>query len=303
MAVTVHSIRNQLLPGLLAVQGQYKQIGTDWSGIFTVKKARYAQETAISARYLGPARQKEEMGSIYYDNNAGDRYKWTMEPIEASIGYTISRKAIDDGLYKDSFKPTNLGLQQAMRAFWNAQAAAVLNTAATYNTAVGGDGQAILSTSHPYDSGTWANTHSTPLALNEASILALMKLVRSEFVDEAGILQDIFPEKLVIPAHLEDVAIRLTKSELRPGTANNDPNVIPTMAGGVKGYQVMRYLTNNYRWFLTTTVKALTKLEKKAFEMDMDVDFDTKALKVSAYERAGFFCHDPRSLAGENVTS
>ena len=292
-----------LKPGLLAVQGKYKQIASDWQGVFETKKSRYAIETSLHARFLGPARAKDELGSIHYDNDSGDRWKYTMEPIEAAIGYMISRKAIDDGQYKDQFQPTNLGLQQAMRAFWNAQAAAVLNTAGTYDSSVGGDGVAILSTSHPYDNGTWANTSTTPLALNEASMLATMKLIRTEFVDEAGILQDIFPETLVVPSYLEDVAIRLTKSELRPGTANNDPNVIPTMAGGVKGYRVMRYLTNNYRWLLTTTCKGLIHLERKKFEMDMDTDFDTKGLKISAYERAGFFCNDPRAVAGQNVTS
>lgn len=303
MAVTLHSIRNQLLPGLMQITGKYKEISPEWNGVFTTKKAKLAQETSLAVRYVGPATQKAEMGSIGYDNNAGDRWKYTMEPIEAAIGYVISRKAVDDGQYKSDFQPSNLGLQQAMRAFWQAQAANIFNTAATYDSSVGGDGKAMLATDHPYDLGTWANTHSTPLALNEASLIAAAKLIRKEFRDEAGILQDIFPEQLLVPVDLEDVAIRLTKTELRPGTANNDINVIPIMAGGIKGYKVQRYFTNSYRWFLTTTVKGLIHLERKPFEMDMDVDFDTKALRVSAYERGGFFCCDPRSVAGENVTS
>lgn len=303
MSVTLHSIRKQLQPGLHELTGQYKTIGNEFSDLFVARKAKYAQEKSISVRYLGAARQKEEMGSIHYDNNAGDRWQYTMEPIEAAIGYVISRKAIDDGLYKAQFKPMNLGLQEAMRAFWNALAADIFNSATTYDSAVGGDGKALLSTSHPYDDGTWSNTHSTPLALNEASLTQLMKLIRKEFRDEAGILQDIFPEMLIVPVALEDVAIRLTQTELRPGTANNDVNVIPKLAGGVKGYKVLRYLTNDYRWFLNTTVKGLLSLEKTPFEQDMDVDFDTKSMKVSAYERKGYFCNDPRSLAGEDVTS
>jgi hypothetical protein len=303
MVVSLASIRNQLLPGLLQIQGEYKPIPPEWEGIFANKKARYSQETALSVRYLGPASQKTEMGSITYDNNAGDRWKWTMEPIEAATGYVMSRKAIDDGLYKANFRPANLGLLAAMRAFWQAQAANIFNTATTYDSALGGDGVALLSTSHPYDGGTWANTHSTPLALNEASLIANAKLIRQEFRDEAGILQDVFPETLLVPVHLEDVAIRLTKTELRPGTANNDVNVIPMLAGGVKGYRVMRYFTSNYRWFLTTTVKGLIHLTKTPFETDMDIDFDTKSMKVSAYERAGFFYCDPRCVVGENATS
>jgi hypothetical protein len=303
MAVTLHSIRDLLRPGLLQTTGKYKEVPAEWQSVFTTKKTKLKQEISLAMRYAGPAALKAEMGSIHYDNNAGQRWQYTMQPVAAAIGYIMSREAIADNQYKSDFIPSNLGLQEVMRAFWNAQAANVFNTAATYDLSLGGDGKALLATDHPYDSGTWANTHSTPLALNEASLISGTKLMRKEFRNEAGILADVFPDKLLVPVDLEDVAIRLTKTELRPGTANNDVNAILTMAGGIKGYKVMQYFTNSYRWFLTTSVKGLIHLERKAFEMDMDTDFDTKALKVSAYERGGFFCCDPRSVVGENVTS
>ena len=297
------SIRNQLVPGLLEISGEYPKAKAEWQKVFVTKTSRMAQERSLQVRYVGPARQKQETGSVFYDNESGDRWVYTMEPIEATIGYSMSRKAVDDGLYRENFNPANLGLQQAMRAFWNATAANVLNTAGTYNASVGGDGQAILSTAHPNDVGAWANTHSTPLSLNEASLISAAKAIRTNFVDEAGILQDIFIEDLIIPVNLEDTAMRLLQTELQPGSANNDVNVIPKIAGGVKNYQVFRYLTSNYAWFATTTVKSLIRLERKPFEPDMYVDFDTQSLKVTAYERAGFFCNDARGLWGELATA
>ena len=297
------SIKNQLLPGLLDITGEYPKTKAEWQKIFTTKTSRQTQEQTLQVRFVGPAREKQETGSVYYDNESGDRWKYTMEPIEATIGYSMSRKAVDDGLYRESFNPANLGLQQAMRAFWNATAAQVLNTASTYNSAVGGDGVAIASTSHPYDGGTWANTHSTPLSLNEASCISAAKGVRTNFVDEAGILQDIFIEDLIVPVNLEDTAIRLIQTTLQPGTANNDVNVIPQVAGGIRKYEVFRYLTSNYAWFATTTVKGFIHLQRKPFEHDMYVDFDTQSLKVTGYERAGFFCNDPRSAWVEMATA
>ena len=303
MSISLASIKNQLLPGLLDVTGEYDQVPQEWEGVFTTKNSNLNQERTLQVRFLGPSRLKTEGGATYFDNDSGDRWQYSLEPVEASIGYSITRKAIDDGLYKDKFRPANLGLQQAMRAFWNVQAANIFNTASTYITALGGDGQALLSTAHPVDTGTFANTSSTPLSLNEASLISGAKLIRKNFVDEAGILQDIFAEDLIIPVNLEDTAIRLLKSDLRPGTANNDLNVIPTLAGGIKQYRILRYLTSDYPWFLTTTVKGLIHLQRIPFETDMFVDFDTDNLKVKAYERGGFFYNDPRCLFGQMATS
>lgn len=300
--ITLHSIKNMLLPGLHAVTGKYKEVPPEWEGIFKAKKAKYAQERSQQVRYLGPAQQKTETGSIAYDNDGGERWLYTMEPIEAAIGYIMSRKSIDDGQYKADFTPNNLGLQRAMQAFWSEEAAYVFNAAATYNTEVGGDGKAILATDHPHDGGTWANTSATPLALSEGSLISTIKLTQ-KFVDEAGIFINCSPEMLIVPINLLEVAIRLVKTELRPGTANNDVNAILTMAGGVKTYKPMKYLTGDYRWFLKTDIEGLLMLTRTPYETDMDVDFDTKSLKVSSYERKGFFCNDPRALAGQNVTA
>ena len=296
-------ISRLLAPGLMDVQGKYREAKSEWQGIFVQKVSQLTQERIVKVRYTGPAKVKYEGKALDYDTGPGDRWQYSMETTEAALGYTMTRKAIDDNLYKDSFQPANLGLGQSMRAFWNAQAASVFNLATTVSATLGGDGVALLSTAHPYDGGTWANTSSTPRSLGESSLLNAQTQIRTNFVDEAGILQDIYGETLLIAPQLEPVAARLVKSELRPGTANNDVNVIPIVGGGVKGYRIMRYLTSPYRWFLLTDVKAFIDLIRKPFEMDMFPDFDTHNLKVSCYERRGFFCVDPRGVWGEAATA
>jgi hypothetical protein len=302
MAINLAAIAQQLQPGLFDVTGEYDKIQAEWKDIFTTKTSKMAVERSLQIRLLGSARIKKEGEASYADNESGDRGTYSIEHVEASIMYGMTQKAIEDGLYKDQFRPTNLGLNNSMVSFWNAYAANVLNTATTYDANIGGDGVALLSTLHPIDTGYVQNTSSTPLALNESSLVAAMKNIR-KFRDEAGLLIDAWGEKLVIPVNLEDVAIRLQKTELRPGTANNDVNVIPTVAGGIKTYKVMRYLTSDYAWFVPTNIKGLIHTQRVPYSTSMWVDDATDTLMVKNRERAGFGYNDFRAVYGQMATS
>lgn len=304
MSVNLAAIRDLLLPGLMDVTGEYPEIENNWSGVFTTHQSNMALERTTQMRYMSIARLKTEGGATTFDNNAGERFVYNMEPIEAGLGYAITRKAIDDNLYQDAFMPTNLGLAKSFREFWEVEAADIFNTATTYNAALQGDGQPLLSTAHPYDGGTWANTSTVPLNLNEASLLSGQKAIRKNFVDEAGLRVRARARKLLVPVDLEDVAIRLTTTPLRPGTGNNDVNAILTLSGGIpEGYKVMDYFTSALAWFLLTDIKGLIHLARVAFELDMFCDFITDNLLVKGYERGGFFYNDPRCVWGQIPTS
>ena len=100
------------------------------------------------------------------------------------------------------------------------------------------------------------------------------------------------------------IAVRLTKTELRPGTMDNDVNAIMSTAGGLsEGYMVMDFLTSQYAWFLLTNIKGLIYMERKPYEMDMQVDFISDNLLVKAYERYSFGYYNYRSLYGSFPTS
>lgn len=303
MTVNIAAIKDLLLPGLMDITGAYEsaKMESQWSDVYSTRKSNMQIERTVQARYMGLPRLKTEAGQVTYDNDAGERFIYNMEPVEAALGYAISRKAIDDNLYQDAFKPTNLGLNDAFLQFWEIEAAAVFNTAATANTALGGDGKAMIATDHPYDSGTWANTSTVAQDLNEASLTAAQKAIRKNFVNEAGLKIRARAKKLVVPIALEDVAIRLLKTEMRPGTSNNDVNAILTLSGGVpEGYVVNDYFTSDFRWFLKTNIDGLIHVDRIAYEMDMFCDFTTMNLLVQGYQRAGFFFNDPRCVWGEN---
>lgn len=304
MAVNLSAIKDLLLPGLRGIEGKYEQIPRQWDKIFTKHNSKLALERTAEMRYLGLAQLKTEGGQTQFDNSAGERYVYNQEHTELALGYAITRKAIDDNLYKSQFHPSNLGLIESFSQTLEIYGANVLNTAQTYNAAVGGDGVSLCSTTHPIDGGTFANTPTTQVDLNESTLLNGTISIRTNFKDQAGLKIFARGRKLVVPPQLEPTAIRLTKTELRPGTADNDVNAILSTAGGLpEGYMVNDYLTSFFAWYLLTNIDGLSYMDRVPFETDMQVDFVTDNLLVKGYLRASFSYYNPRSIYGSFPTS
>ena len=304
MAVNLSAIKDLLIPGLRGVEGKYEMIPSQYDKIFTKHESKMALERTAEMRFLGLAQLKTEGGQTAFDNNAGERFVYNQEHTEIGLGYAITRKAIDDNLYKTQFAPSNLGLIESFQQTKEIYGANLLNTAQTYNSAIGGDGQALCSAAHPIDGGTVANQPTTQVDLNEATLLNSMIAVRTNFKDQAGLKVFARARKLIVPPQLEPVAIRLTKTELRPGTADNDVNAIMMTAGGLpESYMVNDFLTSAYAWFLLTNIDGLSYMERVKFETDMQVDFVTDNLLVKGYERYSFGYYNWRSIFGSFPTS
>ena len=303
MAVNLSSIKDLLLPGLRGVEGKYEMISSQYDKIFVKHESKMALERTAEMRFLGLAQLKTEGGQTSFDNGAGERFIYNQEHTEIALGYAITRKAIDDNLYKTQFAPSNLGLIESFQQTKEIYGANILNTATTYNASIGGDGKALCATDHPIDGGTVSNRSSTDADLNESTLLNGMISIRSNFKDQAGLKVFARGRKLVVPPQLEPVAIRLTKTELRPGTADNDVNAIMSTAGGLpEGYLVNDFLTSSRAWFLLTNIDGLSYMERVKFETDMQVDFVTDNLLVKGYERYSFGYYNFRSIFGSFPT-
>ena len=301
MAVNLSAIKDLLLPGLRGIEGKYEQIPSQYDKIFTKHNSKMALERTAEMRFLGYAQLKTEGGQTAFDNNAGERYVYNQEHVEIGLGYAITRKAIDDNLYKSQFAPSNLGLIESFAQTKEIYGANVLNTATTYNASVGGDGKALVASDHPIDGSTISNYATNDL--NEATLLNGMIAIRTNFRDQAGLKVFARGRRLVVPPQLEPVAIRLTKTELRPGTADNDVNAIMMTSGGLpEGYMVNDYLTSSRAWFLLTNIDGLSYMERVGFETDMQVDFVTDNLLVKGYERYSFGYYNWRSIWGSLPT-
>lgn len=303
MAVNLAQIQSLLKPGLMSLTGGYKDYPQIWNQIFTTRKSQMNTEQSVSMAYLGLPTFKQDGGPTTFDNNAGQRFTYNYQNLEVALAYAITRQSIEDNLYKAQFRPMQLGLQKSFRQFKEIQGANVLNTGTTYNPAIGGDGVALFSTAHPIDGGTVANTPTVQVDLNESSLLNAQIVINSTFKDNRGLLVNARGQKLLIPPNLEPVAVRLIKTELRPGTSDNDVNAVPIVAGGIKEYVVDPFFSSSYAWFVQTDIEGLYHLDRMPFETDTFPDFTTDNLLVKARERYCFGYEDWRAVWGSFPTS
>ncbi len=284
MAVSTSQIPALLLPGVRKIKGDYAEIPTQWSQIFATGMSDLQVERTVSARYLPLAGLKNQGGPTPFDNAAGQRYVYNHIHVAIGLGYSFTREAIDDDLYKTQFDPTNLGLIKSFRQTKEIIAADVLNQGNVYNAAIGGDGVALFSTVHPVDGNSIPNTPLNAIGLNEATLLYGNNIIR-RFRDNANLLIGAQGKKLVVPVELRHVAKRLMETPLRTGTANNDISAIKENDDLSDGYVTMDFLTSPYAWFVLSDLGGLIYLERVGFETSMQVDFTTDNLLVKAYER------------------
>lgn len=304
MPVALSQIRDLLLPGLWGVSGKYPMIERQWPKIFKQTDSNMALERRTAMRYLGFAQLKQEGAPTTFDNSPGEQYVYNQEHNEISLGFAITRKAIDDNLYKTDFGPSTMGLRNAFLRTEEIYAADVFNNATTYNSNIGGDGKALAATDHPVAGGTVANLASPAVSLNESALLNAQVAINANWRDNANQRMNAKPRRLVIPPQLEPTAVRLLKTELRPGTANNDVNAILSVQGGIpEGYLVWNYLTSQYAWYLLTDQDGLVHMNRVAYETDMSVEFSTDNLLVKGYQRYSFSYNDWRALYMSNPSS
>ncbi len=304
MPVALAQIRDLLLPGLWGISGRYPMIERQWPKVFRQTDSNMALERRAAMRYLGLAQLKQEGAPTSFDNAAGQRFVYNAEHFEIGLGYAITRKAIDDNLYKSEFGPSNDGLMESFKETEEIYAANIFNSGTTYNAAIGGDGVALFSTAHPIDGFTIANEPSPEVDLNETSLLNALITIRTTWRDNAGLKIHARGKKVLVPGNLEPIALRLFRSELRPGTAQNDVNAILGMNDSLKeGFMVWDYLTSSYAWFITTNHDGLVMFNRKPFEMDMSVEFTTDNLMVKGYQRYVPTYYDWRACYGTFPTS
>lgn len=304
MPVALAQIRDLLLPGLWGVSGRYPMIERQWPKIFRQTDSNMALERRTSVRYLGFAQLKQEGAPTSFDNAAGQRYTYNAEHFEIGLGYAITRKAIDDNLYRSEFGPSNDGLMESFKETEEIYAANVLNQATTFNQNIGGDGVSLISTLHPIDGNTIANQPSPDVDLNETSLLNALISIRTNWKDNAGLKIHARGRKVIAPTQLEPVCIRLFRSELRPGTADNDVNAVLGMNDSLReGYMIFDYLTSSFAWFVLTNHDGLVFFHRKPFEMDMSVEFTTDNLLVKGYQRYVPTYYDWRAIYGTFPTS
>ena len=296
MAITRAQIQKELVPGLNALFGlEYKRYPEEHKDIYTTETSEKAYEEEVKLSGFGPAPVKGEGESVQFDE-AGEVYTARYVHETIALAFAITEEAIEDNLYESLSARYTRALARSMAHTKQVKAAAVLNHAFD-PLYPGGDGQSLISGNHPMSgAGVVSNVGSQDLS--ETAIEAAVTQIAA-WTDDRGMLVAAKPVKLVVHPSNAFVAARLLESQYRPGTADNDINVLYTNGVIPQGFVVNHYLTDPDAWYIITDVgNGLKHFVRSPMKTQSEGDFDTSNLRYKARERYSFGFSDPLGIWG-----
>ena len=297
MAISRAQMMKELLPGLNALFGlEYAQYTDQSDDIYEMESSERAFEEEVQLSGFGQAPVKSEGSSITYDT-AQEAYTSRYNHETIAMGFAITEEAIEDNLYDSLSARYTKALARAMAYTKQVKAAYPLNSG--FDTFTTGDGQFLLDSDHNrVDGGVNANIPTVAADLNETSLESAVINI-ANFRDQRGLRIAARPKRLIIPADLQFVAIRILESELRVATADNDINAIRTNGSIPEGYRVNNFLTDTNAWFVITDVpNGMKGFNRTSLQTSMDGDFDTGNVRYKARERYSFGASDPLGIYG-----
>lgn len=297
--INIAAIQSLLRPGLAAVFGSYPQYPSQWSEIFDVYESDKTVEIEVEMKFLGLAQIRPE-GSPTAMDSMGQRIITNYNHKYVSLGFQITRQALMDNLYKTKFPMMAKALRDSLAQTKEILGASILNNG--FNSAYPiGDGQPLFSTTHPIDGGTFANTPATQADLNEASLESAIIAIQ-QFKNQAGLIVQTKPKKLMVGPQNQFVAERLLASAFRTNTANNDISAIYNISAIPEGYRVNQFIqpagSKNPWYVLTDAPDGFKHYVREKIETDMYTDFSTDNLLAKAVERYSFGVSNPRAAYG-----
>ena len=303
MAISRSQLVKELEPGLNALFGlEYKRYENQHAEIYNIESSDRAFEEEVMLSGFGNAQVKPEGQGISFDQ-AQETFtaRYTHETM--ALAFAITEEAIEDNLYDRLASRYTKALARSMANAKQVKAVnPLINGLPTTDSYDSGDGVSLFSTSHPTLNGVFSNTLDTQADLNETSLEQSLIDI-GEMTDERGLLIAAKGVKMIIPPENQFNAERLTKSQGRTGTADNDINAINSMGMIPQGYRVNNYLTDNDSWYLITDVPNGMKMFVRApLNTAMEGDFDTGNVRYKARERYSFGVSDPRGIFGVEGT-
>ena len=303
MAISRAQLVKELEPGLNALFGlEYKRYENQHAEIYNIESSDRAFEEEVMLSGFGNAQVKPEGQGISYDD-AQETFtaRYTHETV--ALAFAITEEAIEDNLYDRLASRYTKALARSMANAKQVKAASpLINCLPSTDTFDSGDGVSLFNTSHTTLSGSFANTLTTQADLNETSLEQSLIDI-GEMTDERGLLIAAKGVKMIIPPENQFNAERLTKSQGRTGTADNDINAVNSMGMIPQGYRVNNYLTDADSWYIITDVPNGMKMFVRApLSTAMEGDFDTGNVRYKARERYSFGVSDPRGIFGVEGT-
>ena len=298
MAINRAQLAKELEPGLNALFGmEYARYDNEHAEIYEEESSDRAFEEEVLIVGFGNAPVKPEGEGVAFDNaNEGFTARYEHETI--ALAFALTEEAVEDNLYDRLGSRYTKALARSMANTKQIKAASILNNAFS-SSFPGGDGQPLISSSHPLSGGgSGANRASTFADLNETSLEDSLIRISTQ-VDDRGLSIALQGIKLIVPPQLQFVADRLLKSPGRVGTSDNDINAISNMGMLPEGYVVNHYLNDPDAFFLKTDVPDGFKyFVRSPLQTSLEGDFDTGNMRYKARERYSFGFSNWRCVDG-----
>jgi hypothetical protein len=295
--ITTGNHPKALWPGIKAWWGRkYNEHDVEYTGLFDMEGSSRHYEEDVEVTGFGLAPIKKQGVAVEYDDELQGTISRYIH-VAYALGYIVTKEELDDNLYEVVSKRRSQALAFSMRQTKENVAALIYNRA--FNAAfTGGDGQALIVTTHPSISGNQANRTVVAADLSEAALEDMITLI-GQARNSRGLKIALKPTSLIIPIQEFWNANRILKSVQQSGTANNDPNVLKMVNAIPGGIKVNHYLTDPDAWFLRTNApRGMVGYDRVPIQFTKDTDFDTENAKAKAYERYVFGWTDWRGIYG-----
>lgn len=295
--ITTGSHPKDLWPGIHAHFGNaYAEVPLQYTDLFDVSSSEMAFEEDVEQTGFGLAPVKPEGQSVVFDSDTqGIVQRFTH--ITYALGFVVSREAIADNKYEQVATRRTKALAFSMRQTKETVGANTYNRAfsASY---LFGDGQPLISTTHPSLSGDQSNRMTVDADLSELAIESLAIQIM-DAKNSRGLRIGITPRSLHVPRALWFEANRILMSVLQNDSANNATNVLKQVNVFPGGIKINHYFTDPDAWFVRTNAPSgMTLFQREALAFSQDNDFNTENQKAKAMERYSVGNTDFRGVYG-----
>lgn len=298
MALTLHSWQSVWFPILKKwFLDEYIDMPSKIGLVASIEDTGKTQE--IYQSYAGVGRFGKGVGPIPR-LNASEAYKTVITPDRWTGAIDVQYELAKDdqvGVIRQLTQGLALSAKETREAdFWG------LFNHAFDTTYVGGDGRPLCAPDHPSPVNPVVQSNVGNGALTHANYVAARQRMR-KFTDWHNRPIVNIPDMLIVPVDLEEQALVIAHSQLKPGTQNNDINVVNQQPDWRLKVVVCEYLDDPNNWFLVNTKyskKHLHYLVREKLRLWNDSGSDL-VLTFAGYYRVAFGFSDWRWIYGSNV--
>lgn len=298
MVNVVASAARAVMPGVNEWFGfGYNRYPAEWQEIFENFASEKNFEEDVNYYGTGLLRLKPETAPIEYDD-MGQAWSYYYRHAVYSLGYAISREAIEDNLYEELSYSRAQALGISANQTMENLGAQIINNGFS-GSFLWPDGQPLFSTTNKSSKGgTFSNTVSSGTQLSEAAIENALVAI-SKYTDDAGNRIAVMGRKLIVPPELEYEAERIIGNNIwRPGTMDRDIPALAYLSKLPDGYRINHYFNDDNVFVIKTDVpNGAKRFIRRDVNMANDTsDFDTDVMRFKCDFRVSFGVTDKRGL-------